>query len=101
MKRKMSSLVLIGRRWFKRGTGNTYHSCEIIVDGNCVHKIDYAYGSDQMYEQNAKDWLDANGYLPGIEKKDGTPGEPLWRYCDRVGITLTRSVSDVQRKKDL
>lgn len=100
MKRKMSSLVLIGRRWFS-GAGSTYHSCEIIVDGACVHKVDYAYGSDQMYENSAKHWLDANSYLPGIEKKDGTPGEALWRYCDRMGIILTRSVDDVKRKKDL
>lgn len=100
MKRKMSSLVLIGRRWFSNA-GNTYHSCEIIVDGSCVHKVEYAYGSDQMYEDSAKNWLDANGYLPGIEKKDGTPGEALWRYCERMGIILTRSVNDVKRKKDL
>ena len=101
MKRKMSVLVLIGRRWFGKTHGNTYHSVEIIVDGNCIHKIDYAYGYGQQYEDSAKNWLDANGYLPGIHKKHGTPGESLWRYCERIGIVYTRSASDVQRKKDL
>ncbi len=101
MKRKMSSLTLIGRRWWRRGPGTTYHSCEIIVNGTCVHKIELAYGPDQMYEDTAKNWLDANGYLPGIHKKDGTPGEALWRYCERMDITYSRSATDVQRKKDL
>jgi hypothetical protein len=101
MKRKMSSLVLVGRRWFGRTNGNTYHSCEIIVDGNCVHKIDYAYGYGRQYEDNAKIWLDQSGYLPGREKRDGTPGESLWRYCERHSIIYTNTVTDVQRKKDL
>jgi hypothetical protein len=101
MKRKMSTLVLIARRWWRRGPGTTYHSCEIIVDGNCVHRIELAYGPDQMYEQSATNWLDANGWLPGREKRDGTPGEALWRYCERMGIMLTRSATDVTRKKDL
>lgn len=99
--KRMSSLTLIGRRWFNRRCGNTYHSVEIIVDGNCVQKIDYSYGYGEQYEDTAKNWLDAHGYTPGREKRDGTPGEALWRYCERKGIIFTRTVTDVQRKKDL
>ena len=84
MKRKMSSLVLIGKRWFNRTCGNTYHSVEIIIDGKTVHCCPYA-----------------NGWLPGREKTEGTPGEALWRYCERMGIQYVRNVTDVKRKKDL
>lgn len=101
MKTKMNALMLIGRRWWRRGPGTTYHSVEIYVDGVCVHKVPYAQGYDQAYECTARRWLDDNGYLPGIENKSGTPGEALWRYCERAGINFTRSVTDVQRKKDL
>ena len=101
MKRKMSSLVLIGKRWFNRTCGNTYHSVEIIIDGKTVHCCPYAYGYGDQWEYTGMAWLDANGWLPGREKTEGTPGEALWRYCERMGIQYVRNVTDVKRKKDL
>ena len=89
------SIVLHGRRWFQRGSGNTYHSVEIIVDGETVHIVPYAYGYDQHYEQTARQWLKREGYLPGIGD------EVLWRYCNRVGCELLSDVEDVRRRKDL
>ncbi len=97
----MKTITIIGRRWFRKPVGNTYHSAEILVDGVLVHKIDYAYGYGIQYNHNAKVWLTQNGYLPGIEVKAGTPGESLWRYCERQGITLVDTVTDVKRKRDL
>ena len=97
----MKTLTLIGKRWFNRRCGTTYHSVEIIVDGNHVHYIPLAHGYDQQWEYNGMLWLEANGYLPGRKKKSGTPGEAIWRYCERFGIVYTYSVTDVQRKKDL
>jgi len=92
---------LFGRRWWNRRVGQTYHSCEIWVDDKLVHKVEYAYGPDQMWEQNGTNWLQANGYLPGREVKEGTPGEALWRYCEREHIHLLTDRVDVARKKDL
>jgi len=100
-RRKAKSITLVGRRWFQRLNGNTYHSCEIIVDGVTVHKIDYCYGYGSQYSHNAKVWLHDNGFLPGLETRDGTPGESLWGYCDRKGIILVDTVTDVSRKRDL
>jgi len=40
---KMKSITVIGRRWFERINGNTYHSAEIIIDGTFVHKIQFAF----------------------------------------------------------
>lgn len=100
MKTKMSILMLVGRRWFNRGPGNTYHSCEIYVDGNCVHKIGYAYGYGSQYEWNALAWLEENGYMPG-RIHSGNGSAETWRYFERNKIKFTSTVSDVQRKKDL
>jgi hypothetical protein len=95
------SIVVIGRRWFQKTYGNTYHSAEIFVDGQKVHYIDYTYGYGDQYLYNARNWLRDNGYLPGIKDSPGTPGEALWRYCERNGIIFTYSAINVQRKKDL
>jgi hypothetical protein len=97
----MKHVRLHGKRWWQARTGNTYHSVEIWVDDVCVHKIPYAYGYDDQWQHNGMLWLDANGYLPGREKREGTPGEALWRYCERKKIGYIRDVVDVTRKKDL
>lgn len=93
------SIRINGRRWFRRG--NTYHSVEIIVDGETVHVVPYVYGYDNQYEQTARSWLKREGYLPGIEDVAGRCSEPLWRYCQRVGCQYQSGVEDVRRKKDL
>jgi len=95
------SITIIGRRWFERVNGNTYHSVSILVDGKHVHRIEYDYGYGRMYAQNAQKWLDKNGYLPGIEHYPNGGSESLWRYCEKNGIALFDTVTDVKRKKDL
>lgn len=98
-RRKMGSVVLVGRRWFN--CGSTYHSCEIILDGKLVHKIDYTYGYGNQYEWNAWKWLEANGYAPGREHSSNGSKEPPFSYCECKGIVYTTTVTDVSRKKDL
>ena len=93
---KVESVTLVGRRWFNKSKGNTYHSCEIFVNGRIAHKIEYAYGYGQQYEDSAKNWLTTNGYLSDIEKH-----EPLWSWTKRNNVALVNTVTDVQRKKDL
>lgn len=97
---KMSYLRLVGRRWWQRSTGNTYHSVEIWVNEVCVHTIPYAYGYDAAYEESATRWLEENKYLPDFSHKNGGH-EALWRYCERKGIKYERAATDVPRKKDL
>lgn len=95
------SIEINGRRWFRKGPGNTYHSVQIVVDGEVVHVVPYAYGYDRQYEETARAWLKREGYLPGIEDEPGRPGESLWRYCERVGCQYRDTVQDVSRKRDL
>jgi hypothetical protein len=97
----MQILQVFGRRWFNRSCGNTYHSATIYVDGDCVHKIDFAYGYGNHYEETSLQWLEKNGYLPGLIHHRNGSHEGLWRYCERNGIKYRQDVTDVQRKKDL
>lgn len=101
-RKKMHSLVLVGRRWWNRRTGNTYHSVEIIVNGNPVQKIPYSFGYGQQYEDSAAEWLDANGYMPGRLAFESSGGkEQIGWYCERNKIQLYRTVTDVTRKSCL
>ena len=96
----LKSLTIIGKRWFQRGPGNTYHSAQIMVDGKTVHTVPFAYGYGEGYVQSAFEWLEANGYVE-LERHANGNHEAPWRYCDRNGITYEASVSDVARKGDL
>jgi hypothetical protein len=98
---KMRSITIYGKRWFQKTWGNTYHSVDVLVDGNLVHRIDFSYGYGGMYMQNAQTWLEQNGYLPGLRHYDNGGYEPLWQYCRDRGINLLDNVTDVSRKKDL
>lgn len=95
-KTTMTSLTIIGRRWFQKTCGNTYHTVEIHIDGELVHKVGRSYGYGQQYSQSAVNWLQENDYLPGLLQY-----EPLWSYCERNGIKLVDTVTDVTRKRDL
>jgi hypothetical protein len=95
------SIMLIGRRWFEKTNGNTYHSVSIYVDGKPIGKVDFRYGYGDQWQWTGCEWLERNGYLPGIEHFKNGGSESIWRYCERHGITFSSEVTDVQRKKDL
>ncbi len=97
----VKSLTIIGRRWFQKLYGKNYHSVEILVNGNQVHRIPYSYGGGQMYNQNAKRWLEENDYLPGLEKTSYGSSESLYTYCYDRGIVHVDTCTDVARKRDL
>ncbi len=101
VKEKTKIIHIHGKRWFERVNGNTYFSCKMWINGDLVHTIDYEYGYGTQYRQEAKSWLDKNGFLPGLEHYDNGGSESLWRYCEKNKIKLNDEVTDVQRKKDL
>lgn len=96
-----SSINVIGRRWFRRGPGNTYHTAEIIVDGVTVHKTPRAYGYGSQYEDSAAQWLEANGYITRKAYANGGH-EPLWQVVrERMGLNWQSTAIDVPRERDL
>lgn len=108
---KPTLIVLIGRRWFDKRAGNTYHDTEIIVHGIQVgellpvggiihHRTSYTYGYGDCYVDTGAQWLDAQK----VTAREAYPNggyQPLWHYCQDHGIKLITSVVDVGSKKEL
>jgi hypothetical protein len=90
------SITVIGRRWFQRTYGNTYHTAEIIVDGETVHTTPREYGYGDQYTDTALRWMVENGIIPAKGEY-----ESHWRHIQGLGIIYTYSAVDVGRKKDL
>lgn len=98
---KPKSIIINGRRWFNKSTGNTYHSATIIVDGEYVEGVPYAYGYDQQYVDSAFAKLVALNIIEPPKERSSGGHEPLWLWAKENGITLQCSATDVKRKKDL
>lgn len=98
--RGVKSIIIIGRRWFRRSYGNTYFSADIIVDGKKVHTIPKEYGYGDHYADRAMDWLDENGYI-SRRNYDNGGHEARWQTAERMGIAISCAVSDVARERDL
>lgn len=93
----ITSVTVIGRRWFAKRYGNTYHTAQVLINGVSVHKSEEQYGYGQQYEQTAGMWLEANGYMPGRK-----PNQPLWQYFrDDKKVAWSSQAIDVGREKDL
>jgi hypothetical protein len=98
-KKKFNNITIIGRRWFDKPNGNTYHSTEVYVDGKFIGKKDFEYGYDEGYVQSGHKILQENGYYPTREE-----GGEYWDFSkDRRNHhdKILTSVSDVERKRDL
>jgi hypothetical protein len=91
----VQNIIVVGRRWFERTNGNTYHSAEIYVNGHMVHKIGFTYGYGYQFEWSAWDWLKTNGYI----KCEDRSCPSTW--CRKNGIEWSATVADVARKRDL
>ena len=106
---EVKTITVLGRRWFQRSYGNTYFTAHVVVTGineqgeDCVHRhnMPKEYGGGLYYEQAATEWLQAAGYLPGIEEYANGGMESLWRYCQRMNIELIAQAEDVSRMRDL
>lgn len=91
------TLRIVGRRWFQKTYGNTYHTAEIILDGKTIHKTPISYGYGDQYLTSAVEWLQSVGLLP-----DNITGHIGTRYLrDESGYEFTYDVQDVPRQRDL
>jgi hypothetical protein len=97
-------LTIIGRRWFEKTNGNTYHSVEVYdSEGKLLVRVPFTYGYGDHYRQTALAECIKLGLYSGEEEKNGSP--KAWRSFmfgkDSGGDGNLFSVTDVQRKKDL
>lgn len=99
-RKKIKSITVIGRRWFRKNSGNTYISGDILVNGERVHKLPMQGGYGDYYLQLAGEWLKANGYTNQEQYCSGGL-QDLWSYCKDNKITFYNDVTDVSRERDL
>ena len=86
--KKANTLNIVGRRWFQKTYGNTYHAVKVYVNNEILVK-DFSYGYGSQYLQTAIDLLKSAGYN-------------INTFSDLRSIEgFTESVTDVKRKKDL
>ena len=97
---EINSITILGREWWDKVNGNSYFSCDILVNGDHIHKIPYEYGYGDQYRYAAAIWLDKNGYI-SLEKNDNGTSQPLWSYCRDNNIVLYCQKFENQRKRDL
>lgn len=65
----MKKYLILGKLWFQKSYGNTYHSVKIIdlENGETVSVIPKTYGYGEQYRQTAYDKLVSLGL---VDKKD-------------------------------
>ena len=97
----MTTITVIGRRWFQKTCGNTYHTATVLIDGQADFPSPKQYGYGAQYEQTALDWIDADGVLEPREKGSNGSFEAAWRWAQRCGYTYEAHATDVARSKDL
>lgn len=103
---EVQSIFLVGRRWFERTNGNTYHTVEIYVNDEFVHKIPMTYGYGDQYIWNGFAYV-ADKYKlmarmgPGLLIAQGDKLSTPSAFCRENNIKFNYTVSDVARKRDL
>lgn len=101
---KPKRLEIIGRRWFQKSYGNTYHSFQILIDDVQVAYVKGVYGYGDHYRETAFQWLEANGYLPEQPRNEHTNARVGFyrEHAEKYGYAPTVfRVFDVERKRDL
>ena len=97
---QVRTITIIGKRWFDKVNGNTYHTSQVMINGVTVHRTPYAYGYGDQYMQSASEWLEANGHITPEHYPSGA-SQQLWQYCNEHNIHLECSYVDLPRKRDL
>jgi hypothetical protein len=86
---KGDDVLIIGRRWFDRVNGNTYHTAEVQVNGEFIGKSKMTYGYDEQYLETGKEILLDHYELPeGMKDRDA-----LWHLRD-YGVVLHKYAID-------
>jgi len=90
---KLYSVYVIGRLWMNKN-GNTYHTSQIIVNGQNVHKTDKTYGYGDQFLSTAEEWLIENNYISSAK-------DLSYEKRKESGIIYGYESTHVTRKKDL
>jgi len=109
------NITILGRRWFQRSYGSTYHKVDVYVDGEHIGTSEEQYGYGDQYIQTAHAILQKAGLTPKTHRvvhSDYGGGVDIDKGSDDDwhNFTMDRrehknkyviSVSDVERERDL
>lgn len=99
--KKGDNITVIGRRWFERVNGNTYHSVKVYLNGALIGRNDFEYGYGDHYQTTAGEII-INNILKEDYKTGGFDSRySILRELKDKGVTIVSSVTDVTRKGDL
>jgi len=93
--KKGDDVLIIGRRWFDKANGNTYHTAEVVVNDKVIGKSRMSYGYEEQYIQTGKEILLDHFELPKGMKESS----PLWQLRE-YGVEFRKRVTD-GLKRDL
>lgn len=100
---KAKSVTILGRTWFDRVNGNTYHSARVFVDGKHVATVPFQYGYGNQFEWNAVDALERANIFKGKQARQRNANgsaESGWSWLrDRLGLGYLVSVSECLKRE--
>jgi hypothetical protein len=95
--KKGDKVEIVGKRWFQKSYGNTYHTTKVYVNDRLIGETDdYVYGYGDQYLQTGLDILFKH-YLPPYKWSGSQSAWTLKNY----GIKYKDYVRDVDRQRDL
>jgi hypothetical protein len=96
----IKSIIIIGRKWWRKTLGGFYHSSVIFINGKFWKKIPCCHGGGTMYLQNATQNIAEEKILP-LKKNPHGGYESLIYFCKDNNIYLEYFDIEVPRKRDL
>ena len=96
----MESITVIGRTWFRKSAGNSYCTCDVLVDGRLIARLPKESGYGDYYLQKAFEYLD-NVQLIALHRYPNGSTETPWQYCRRNNIHLYNTITPVAKESDL
>lgn len=100
IKTKQDNIMLMGRRWFDKINGNTYHSARAYFNGVLIGEVEFEYGYGNQCIYTAWGIL-IKAKLVDPQKYSFGVYQPPWLYCQEHTIKYVEEITDVSRKKDL
>jgi hypothetical protein len=102
---KKQQIQIIGRKWFDRTYGNTYHTVEVYVNNKFIAKSPITYGYGDHFVQTAFEILQEKGIFKKTGERLGSGiDKDFYEFQTKTrrdpGMVLI-SCTDVTRKRDL
>lgn len=89
---KIKTIEIIGKRWFQKLYGNTYHTVRYCINGGDWDSLPMKYGSGEQYMETAESHMKEQGIIPN-------DAPCLWIFCRDNKINLFTTAHDVLKRE--